>query len=109
MVNCLSTLFTLKLLLIINLVTLQSQEVAKIGIQIEHEDLDIYGFRILRWAGTYMDEIHTIQTRGAVAVETFTINSKEYIAIAQSEDSSGNLEVFVTLRLNGVLTACFIK
>lgn len=40
-----------------------------------------------------MDEIHQIQTKGAVAVETFTFDSKEYIAIAQSQDASGNVEV----------------
>ncbi len=44
-----------------------------------------------------MDEIHIIQTRGAVAVETFTIHSKEYIAIAQSQDSTGSFEVCVCI------------
>jgi hypothetical protein len=40
-----------------------------------------------------MDEIHAIQTRGASAVEIFVINSRKYIAIAQSEDATGNYEV----------------
>ncbi|CAL8142633.1 unnamed protein product [Orchesella dallaii] len=42
------------------------------------------------WVGSYMDAIHQIQTTGASAVETFTINSKKYIAIAQTIDSTGD-------------------
>ncbi|ODM97789.1 Thrombospondin-type laminin G domain and EAR repeat-containing protein [Orchesella cincta] len=45
---------------------------------------------ISRWAGSYMDKIHQIQTTGASAVEAFTINSKKYIAIAQTRDSTGD-------------------
>jgi len=51
--------------------------------------------RLFRWARTYMDEIHAIQTRGATAVTTFRINAKTYIAIAQSQDSNGNYEVII--------------
>jgi len=51
-------------------------------------------YRLLRWGGTYMDEIHSIQTRGPIALETFTVNSKEFIAIAQSQDIKGNYEVY---------------
>lgn len=40
-----------------------------------------------------MDEIHQVQTTGASAVKTFTISGKEYIAIAQSQDSTGNTQV----------------
>lgn len=50
-------------------------------------------YRMFRWAGSYMDVTHEVETTGACAVKTFQINSKKYIAIAQSRDSSGNTEV----------------
>jgi hypothetical protein len=40
-----------------------------------------------------MDQIHEIQTRGASAVEAFSIDSYTYIAIAQAQDAAGNYEV----------------
>jgi len=40
-----------------------------------------------------MDQVHEIQTRGAVGVVSFPVSSYTYVAIAQAEDAAGNYEV----------------
>ena len=48
--------------------------------------------------GTYLDEIHTVHTRGANSVDLYVIAGYQYMAIAQAVDSAGNSEVLLMMK-----------